>query len=67
MNAGGLLSVLFEKGETDEDGVVERIRDIRPRLLALWDRARAEALPPHRMADRIAEERLAEGRARRDR
>jgi leucine dehydrogenase len=67
VNAGGLLSVLFEKGETDEDGVVERIRDIRPRLLALWDRARAEALPPHRMADRIAEERLAEGRARRDR
>ena len=41
VNAGGLLSVLFEKGETDEDGVVERIRDIRHRLLALWDRARA--------------------------
>ena len=64
VNAGGLLSVLFEKGETDEDGVVERIRDIRPRLLALWDRARACGLPPHRMADRMAEERLAEGRAR---
>jgi leucine dehydrogenase len=65
VNAGGLLSVLFEKGETDEDGVVERIRDIRPRLLALWDRARGEGLPPHRMADRIAEERLADARTRR--
>ena len=65
VNAGGLLSVLFEKGETDEDGVVDRIRDIRPRLLALWDRARDEGLPPHRMADRIAEERLAEARTRR--
>jgi leucine dehydrogenase len=67
VNAGGLLSVLFEKGETDEDGVVDRIRDIRPRLLALWARAREEGLAPHRMADRIAEERLASGRARRDR
>ena len=67
VNAGGLLSVLFEKGETDEDGVVARIRDIRPRLLALWDRARDEGLPPHRMADRMAEERLAEGRERRTR
>jgi leucine dehydrogenase len=64
VNAGGLLSVLFEKGETDEDGVVERIRDIRPRLAALWDRARAEGIPPHRMADRMAEERLAEARQR---
>ena len=64
VNAGGLLSVLFEKGETDEDGVVERIRDIRPKLAALWERARAEGVPPHRMADRIVEERRAEARAR---
>lgn len=67
VNAGGLLSVLFEKGETDEDGVVERIRDIRGRLLALWQRAREEGIPPHRMADRIAEERLESARLRRAR
>jgi leucine dehydrogenase len=67
VNAGGLLSVLFEKGETDEDGVVERIRDIRPRLLALWQRAREEEIAPHRMADRIAEERIESARARRAR
>jgi leucine dehydrogenase len=67
VNAGGLLSVLFEKGETDEEGVVERIEDIGPRLLALWARAKAEGLPPHRVADRMAEERLAAARARRAR
>jgi leucine dehydrogenase len=64
VNAGGLLSVLFEKGETDEEGVVERIRGIGPRLLALWQRAREEGVSPHRVADRMAEERLAAGRAR---
>jgi leucine dehydrogenase len=64
VNAGGLLSVLFEKGDTDEAGVVERIRGIGPRLTALWQRARDEGLAPHRLADRIAEERLAAGRAR---
>ena len=64
VNAGGLLSLLYEKGETDEDGVVERIRGIGPRLSALWQRAREEGLPPHRVAGRIAEERLAAGRAR---
>jgi len=67
VNAGGLLSVLFEKGETDEEGVVERIRDIGPRLSALWQRAREEGAAPHRVADRIAEERLAAARARKAR
>ena len=67
VNAGGLLSVLFEKGETDEDGVVERIHGIGPRLSALWQRAREEGTAPHRVADRIAEERLAAARARKAR
>jgi leucine dehydrogenase len=64
VNAGGLLSVLYEKGETDEDGVEERIRGIGPKLTALWARARSEGVPPHRVADRMVEERLARGRAR---
>jgi leucine dehydrogenase len=67
VNAGGLLSVLFEKGVTDEDGVVERIRDIGPRLVALWQRARAEGIAPHHVADRMAEERLSAARARKAR
>jgi leucine dehydrogenase len=67
VNAGGLLSVLFEKGVSDEEGVVERIRGIGPRLQALWQRAREEGVAPHRVADRIVEERLASARARKAR
>jgi leucine dehydrogenase len=67
VNAGGLLSVLFEKGVMDEDGVVERIRDIGPRLAALWQRSRNEGVAPHRVADRMVEERLASARERKTR
>jgi glutamate dehydrogenase/leucine dehydrogenase len=65
VNAGGLLSLLFELGETDEEGVTRRVVGIGPRLSELFERARREGTPPHRMADRIVEERLAEARARR--
>jgi leucine dehydrogenase len=68
VNAGGLLSLLFEIGELDEEGVTERVRGIGPRVSALWQRAAAEGLAPHTLADRMAEERLAEARqARRPR
>jgi leucine dehydrogenase len=63
-NAGGLLSLLFETGQCDESGVVDRVRAIGPRLAALWDRAEAEGVPPHRLADRMVEERLAAARRR---
>jgi leucine dehydrogenase len=63
-NAGGLLSLLFEIGETDEAGVLERVRAIGGRLTEVWSRAKAEQIAPQRMADRIVEERLAEARAR---
>jgi len=65
VNAGGLLSLLYEKGEVDEDGVTRRVEQIGPRLSALWARARAERVAPHRLADRMAEERLAAARSRR--
>lgn len=65
VNAGGLLSLLFEQGETDEEGVTRRVVGIGDRLFTLLQRARAEALPPQRVADRIVEERLAEARAAR--
>ena len=63
-NAGGLLSLLFETGQCDEAGVAERVRAIGPRLAVLWERAASEGLPPHRLADRMVEERLAAARAR---
>jgi leucine dehydrogenase len=65
VNAGGLLSLLFEQGETDEEGVVRRVEAIGDRLSALWARSRREGVAPHRLADRIAEERLAAARRRR--
>jgi leucine dehydrogenase len=64
-NAGGLLSLLFETGQCDEQGVRDRVRAIGPRLGALWERADAEGLPPHRVAARMVEERLAAARRRR--
>jgi hypothetical protein len=65
VNAGGLLSLVYDTESADDDTVRARVIGIGPRLRAIWERARAENLAPHRMADRIAEERLAA--VRRDR
>lgn len=62
VNAGGLLSLLFETKQTDEEGVVERVRLIGPRLADIWQRSHEEELPPGVIADRIVEERIALGR-----
>jgi leucine dehydrogenase len=64
VNAGGLLSLLYELGEADEDGIRRRVEQIGERLSALWARARSEGVAAHRLADRIAEERLAAARRR---
>jgi len=64
VNAGGLISVLHETGELDEKGVVARVRGIGETLADVWSRARGEDTPPHRMADRMVEERLRAARAR---
>jgi leucine dehydrogenase len=62
VNAGGLLSLLFELGEVDEGGITERVKAIGPRMGEVWRRARDEGRGPHRVADAIAEERLAAAR-----
>jgi len=62
VNAGGLLSLLFEQGQTDEAGVKKRVEQIGERLASLWARARRENLSPHALADRMVEERLAAAR-----
>jgi leucine dehydrogenase len=66
-NAGGLLSLLYETGETDEAGVVQRVQHIAERLEHIWTRAQAEKVPPQRMADTMVEERLADAKARKKR
>jgi leucine dehydrogenase len=65
VNAGGLLSLLYERGEADEAGVTRLVEQIGVRLSALWARAREEGVAPHVVADRMAEERLAAARAAR--
>jgi glutamate dehydrogenase/leucine dehydrogenase len=64
-NAGGLLSVLFERGELDAEGIVRRVERIGDDLEALYDRAARDGLAPFEVADRIVAERLAAERARR--
>jgi glutamate dehydrogenase/leucine dehydrogenase len=62
VNAGGLLSVLYETGELDERGITARVRGIADTLGEVWARAREEGVPPHRIADRMVEQRLAAAR-----
>ena len=47
----------------DERGVTARVRGIADTLGEVWRRARTEGAPPHRIADRIVEERLGAARA----
>jgi leucine dehydrogenase len=67
VNAGGLLSLVYDTEGADDEGVTSRVAAIGPRLAAIWERARAEGSPPHRVADRMAEERLAAARRTRGR
>jgi leucine dehydrogenase len=62
VNAGGLLSLLFETGQTDEAGVRHRVQQIGPTLAALLQRAREEGRSPHDVADTVVRERLAAAR-----
>jgi leucine dehydrogenase len=62
VNAGGLLSLVYDTEGADDAAVTARVVAIGPRLAALWERARSDNFPPHRVADRIAEERLAASR-----
>lgn len=63
VNAGGLLSVLFETGVLDEAGIVARVERIGADLEALLDRAQGAGAAPFRMADQVVAERLAAARA----
>ncbi len=63
VNAGGLLSVLFETQVLDEAGIVARVERIGADLGELLDRAEREGAAPFRVADRVVAERLAAARA----
>jgi len=61
-SAGGLYSLLAEGDDID---VIDRVREIGPRLAELFDRSREEEVPTHRLADQIVEERRAAAREER--
>lgn len=63
VNAGGLLSVLFETGVLDEVGIVARVQRIGADLASLLDRAEGAGAPPFRVAEQVVAERLAAARA----
>lgn len=65
VNAGGVLTLLFELGETDEAGLLGRVRAIGSRLFDLLRQAREEKRSPYRVANAMVERMLAAGRARR--
>lgn len=62
-NAGGLLSVLFEQGHLDEDGVVRRVERIGADLSALFDEAEATGTPPFQLAAERVAQKLSAARA----
>ena len=62
VNAGGIISVSAEYLGESLDAVDSRVRAIAPRTMQIIERARAERLSPHIVADRIVRERLAQAR-----
>lgn len=63
VNAGGVLSLLFETGQLDAEGTVRRVERIGADLAELLAAAEAERIAPFRLALRRVEERLAAARA----
>ncbi len=58
INAGGLISALYEMGRCDKATVIRMTADIYDRLRAIFDTARSENIPTQVAADRMVEERI---------
>jgi leucine dehydrogenase len=65
VSAGGILSLLYERGEVDERGIVARVERIGDDLAELLEAADREGVPAFRLAERRVEEKLAAARAAR--
>jgi leucine dehydrogenase len=63
VSAGGVLTLLFERGDLDLRGTTARVERIGSDLSELLTDAEGEGLPPFRLAERRVEERLAAARA----
>jgi leucine dehydrogenase len=65
VSAGGILSLLYERGELDERGVTARVERIGADLAELLEAADREGVPAFRLAERRVEDKLAAARAAR--
>ncbi|GAA0476580.1 Glu/Leu/Phe/Val dehydrogenase dimerization domain-containing protein [Streptomyces sp. NPDC046215] len=63
VNAGGVIQVADELHGFDFDRAKAKATQIFDTTLAIFDRAKADGIPPAAAADRIAEQRMAEARA----
>lgn len=59
INAGGLIAVADEAAGFDAQRVHERVLRIHDTVLDVAERAKAESAAPHRVAERLAKERIA--------
>ncbi|GAA3055947.1 valine dehydrogenase (NAD+) [Streptomyces olivoverticillatus] len=64
VNAGGVIQVADELHGFDFDRAKAKATTIFDTTLAIFDRAKADGIPPAVAADRIAEQRMAEARQR---
>ncbi|KCZ70444.1 glutamate dehydrogenase/leucine dehydrogenase [Candidatus Methanoperedens nitroreducens] len=58
INAGGLISTLYDIGECDRQTVIHRTAEIYDRLRVIFDIARLEKISTQVAADRMVEERI---------
>ena len=64
INAGGIINIAHEGSGYDRDAAFRHVAGIGDTLADIFRRAKAEELAPHRMADRMAREIIAEERNR---
>lgn len=67
INAGGIINIAHEGENYDCDEAFAHVAGIGETLGDLFSRAVKLGLPPHRMADRMAQETIAHAKAERDR
>lgn len=68
INAGGLINIYYEglaPGSYSRVRAFEHVAKIQQSITEILERAKSEKLPTHMIADRIAEERLLQGRKQR--
>ncbi len=63
INAGGIINIAHENGDYDQARAFAHVARIGETLTRLFERADAEGLAPHRMADSMAQEVIATARA----